>query len=104
MQVPPSVEKPEGPYPTYVEQDGGRVVPVVQVSMIHINHQISFQTQYPGSVVPLAMLIMWVDSIAVSIIVIIVDDFDKYWIWDEHACLDLRGIPAHIYYSLLRIK
>ena len=27
-----SVEKPEGPYPTYVEQDGGRVVPVVQVS------------------------------------------------------------------------
>jgi len=27
---PPSVEKPEGPYPTYVEQDGGRVVPVVQ--------------------------------------------------------------------------
>ena len=27
-----SVEKPDGPYPTYVEQDGGRVVPVVQVS------------------------------------------------------------------------
>ena len=34
MQVPPSVEKPEGPYPTYVEQDGGRVVPVVQVMVI----------------------------------------------------------------------
>ena len=29
-----SVEKPEGPYPTYVEQDGGRVVPVVQVSKV----------------------------------------------------------------------
>ena len=28
---PPSVEKSEGPYPTYVEQPGGKVVPVVQV-------------------------------------------------------------------------
>ena len=36
MQVPPSVEKPEGPYPTYVEQDGGRVVPVVQVMVIMV--------------------------------------------------------------------
>ena len=27
---PPSVEKPEGPYPTYVTQASGRVVPVVQ--------------------------------------------------------------------------
>ena len=34
MQVHPSVEKPEGPYPTYVEQDGGRMVPVVQVMVM----------------------------------------------------------------------
>ena len=27
---PPSVEKPKGPYPTYVTQPGGRIVPVVQ--------------------------------------------------------------------------
>ena len=28
---PPSVEEPEGPYPTYVKQKSGKVVPVVQV-------------------------------------------------------------------------
>ncbi|XP_023333826.1 5'-nucleotidase isoform X2 [Eurytemora carolleeae] len=27
---PPSTDKPEGPYPTYIEQENGRVVPVVQ--------------------------------------------------------------------------
>ena len=27
---PPSTDVPTGPYPTYVEQTGGRVVPVVQ--------------------------------------------------------------------------
>ena len=29
--TPPSVEEPEGPYPTYVTQASGKVVPVVQV-------------------------------------------------------------------------
>lgn len=29
--TPPSVEQPKGPYPTYVTQASGKVVPVVQV-------------------------------------------------------------------------
>ena len=27
------------------------------------------------------------DNIAVSIFVVILVDFEKYWIWDEQACL-----------------
>jgi hypothetical protein len=31
LGTPPSTENAEGPYPTYVTQDSGKVVPVVQV-------------------------------------------------------------------------
>ena len=33
--------------------------------------------------------ISWLDSIAVSVFVVILVDFDKYWDWDEQACLQL---------------
>ena len=32
----------------------------------------------------------WIDSIAVSVFVVILVEFDKYWIWDEQACLLLE--------------
>ena len=39
-------------------------------------------------------LCLWIDSIAISVFVVILDDFDKYWdgcgIWNEQACLSLE--------------
>ena len=45
---PPSVERPQGEYPTYVVQDSGRVVPVVQAYCYtkYIGHlQLQFDSQ-----------------------------------------------------------
>ena len=38
---------------------------------------------------PILPLFLWpiLDSIAVSVFVVILVEFDKYWIWDEQACL-----------------
>ena len=48
---PPSIEKPKGPYPTYVANRFGKVVPVVQVYCytkylghleLNFDHQVNF--------------------------------------------------------------
>ena len=43
------------------------------------------------------------DSIAVSVFVVILVEFDKYWIWDKQACLSWSGFDLK-HHSLFRVR